>query len=52
MSSGQQMKKHFLKCHGIKDTYEKMDLQGGQVVQVTWWCQIQQQAQEGQEGQG
>ena len=28
MSSSQQMKKHFLKCHGIKDTHEKMDLQG------------------------
>ena len=26
--SGQQMKKHFLKCHGISDAHEKPDLQG------------------------
>ena len=28
VSSGQQMKKHFLKCHGIKDACEKTDSQG------------------------
>ena len=28
MSSGQQMKKHFLKCAGTKDAREKMDSEG------------------------
>ena len=27
-SSGQQMKKHFLKCHGIKDVHKNTDSQG------------------------
>ena len=25
LSSGQQMKKHFLKCHSIKDTHRQMN---------------------------
>ena len=31
MSSGQQMKKHFLKCRGIKDMHKQTDSQGSKL---------------------
>ena len=52
MSSGQQMKKHFLKCRGIKAACKKTDSQGSKSSKSHGSGESSSKPKEGQEGQG